>query len=69
MQNLLSQVQLGKYGAVTLYIGFLEIVEQAAALTNHLQKAATGVVVLLMLLKVLVKVVDAIGKQSYLYLG
>ena len=45
MQNLLSQVQLGKYGAVTLYIGFLEIVEQAAALTNHLQKAATGVMV------------------------
>ena len=69
MQNLLSQVQLGKYGAVTLYIGFLEIVEQAAALTNHLQKAATGVVILLVLLKVLVKVVDAIGKQSYLYLG
>ena len=69
MQNLLSQVQLGKYGAVTLYIGFLEIVEQAAALTNHLQKAATGVVILLVLLKVLVYVVDAIGKQSYLYLG
>ncbi len=69
MQNLLSQVQLGKYGTVTLYIGFLEIVEQAAALTNHLQKAATGVVILLVLLKVLVKVVDAIGKQSYLYLG
>ena len=36
MQNLLSQVQLGKYGAVTLYIGFLEIVEQAAALRDRI---------------------------------
>lgn len=66
---LLSQVQLVKNVTITLYIGFLKIIEKAATLTNHLQKAATGMMIILMLLKMLVEVVDTLGKQSYLNLG
>ena len=47
----------------------LQIVQQTAALTNHQQQAATGVVILLVHLQMLVQVVDARGQQRDLHLG
>ena len=38
-------------------------------MTNHLQKSATAVVVLLVQLQMLVQTVDAVGQNGDLYLG
>ena len=50
--NLLTDTQLGDQGTITLDVLLHEVVEKAAALTDHLVQAAAGVVVLRVLLEV-----------------
>ena len=51
--ELLSDFQLLDDGAVTIDIVLSQVVQEAATMTNHLQKAATAVVVLLVQLQML----------------
>ena len=57
-QNLLTDAQLGNDSTVTLDVLSHQIVQHLAALTDHLQQAAAGVVVLLVDLQVLGELVD-----------
>jgi len=66
---LFAQTQFSQDSTITLDVLLFEVVEQAAALTNHLEQTTTGVVILLVELEVLVEVVDALGQQSDLNLG
>ena len=66
---LLTDTESRDDGAVSLNVDRGQIVEQRAALTDHLEEAAAGVMILLVDLQVLGEVVDALGKQSDLYLG
>ena len=66
---LLSDAQLGDNGAVALDVLGHQIVQHLAALTDHLQQAAAGVVVLLVDLQVLGQLVDAGGQNGDLDLG
>ena len=54
---------------VSLDVDLDQIVEQRAALTDHLEQTATGVMVLLVDLEVLGEVVDSLSEQSDLNLG
>ena len=67
--ELLSDFQLLDDGAVTLDIVLSQVVQEAATMTNHLQKAATAVVILLVHLQMLVQGVDAVGQNGDLYFG
>ena len=67
--NLLTDTQLGDQGTIALDVLLHEVVEQAAALTDHLVQAAAGVVVLRVLLEVLGELVDALGENGDLDLG
>ena len=62
--NLLTDTQLGDQGTIALDVLLHEVVEQAAALTDHLVQAAAGVVVLRVLLEVLGELSDALGEDS-----
>ena len=53
--------------SVTLNILFLEIVEHASALTDHLQKASSGMMIFREFLKMLCQLADALGQNSDLY--
>ena len=66
--NLLTDTQLGDQGTIALDVLLHEIIEQAAALTDHLVQAAAGVVVLRVLLEVLGELSDALGEDSDLNL-
>lgn len=66
--NLLTDTQLGDQGTIALDVLLHEVVEQAAALTDHLVQAAAGVVVLRVLLEVLGELSDALGEDSDLNL-
>mgnify|MGYP000202359935 CR=1 FL=1 len=68
-QNLLTDAQLGNDSTVTLDVLSHQIVQHLAALTDHLQQATTGVVVLLVDLQVLGQLVDASGQNGDLNLG
>ena len=48
---------------------FFQIVQKTSAGTDHLQKTAAGVMVLLIDLEVLVEVIDAFGQKRNLNLG
>jgi len=67
--GLLTDAELSDNSAVTLDILLLKVCKKIAAMTNHLKQTATAVVVLGVSLKMLVKRVDAVGKDSYLNLG
>ena len=67
--RLLSQTELFDDSAVTLYIDLLEVPEQVAAVSDHLEKTAAAVVVLLVGLEMLGKSVDAVGEDCDLDLG
>ena len=67
--DLLSDAELGDDSSVTLDVVLCQVVQQTAALTDHLEQALTGVVVLLVDLQVLGELVDALGKDSDLNLG
>ncbi len=67
--NLLSDVQLLDDSAVTLDIDLLKVCEKVSSVTDHLEKSAAAVVVLVVSLEVLGESVDAIGKDRDLNLG
>lgn len=64
---LLSQAELLNDCSVTLDILLLQVSEHAAALADHLEQAATGMVVVLVLLQMLGELSDALGQDSDLY--
>ena len=67
--DLLTQAELGDQIAVAVDVLLGQVVEQAAALTDHLVQAAAGVVVLLVFPQVLGQGVDPGGEDSDLDLG
>ena len=66
---LLTDAELGDDGTIALDVLLHEVVEQAAALTDHLVQAAAGVVILRVDLEVLGELVDALGENGDLDLG
>ena len=62
--DLLADTQLGDQGTIALDILLHEIVEQAAALTDHLVQTAAGVIVLRVLLEVLGQLSDTLGEDG-----
>ncbi len=56
-------------GPVTLDVCVVQILEQAAALTYHLEQTATGMMVVLKNLQMLIEVIDAGCKNRDLNLG
>ena len=66
---LLTQVVGSDSGAITLDVLALQVVQQTAALTDHLQQTTAGVVVLLVVGQVLVQLVDAGSQNGDLNLG
>ena len=59
--NLFSNAQLGDNSAVPLDVLGHQVVQHLAALTDHFQQTAAGVVILLVDLQVLGQLVDAGG--------
>ena len=59
----------GDQGAVPLNVLLGQIVQKAAALTDHLVQAATAVVIVGMNLQVLGELIDPLGEDSHLNLG
>ena len=68
-RSLLADAQLVDQSAVTLDVLLLQVVQQTAALADHLEQATTGVVVLGIQLQVSGQVSDALGQDSDLDLG
>ena len=66
---LLSESELGNDGTVALDILLHQVVEEVLSLTNHLEKTATAVVVVGVLLQMLGEVSNSLGENSDLYLG
>lgn len=66
---LLADAQLLNDGAIPFDILLHQVIEQIAAVTNHLQKAAAGMVVLLVYLQVFGQIVDSLGENGDLDLG
>ena len=64
---LLSDAELSDDSSVTLDVLLLQVSEHVAALTNHLQQATTGMVVVLVLLQMLGELLDALGQDCDLY--
>ena len=62
--SLLADAELGDDGAVALNVLLREVVEQAAALADHLVHAETAVVVLRVLLQMLGELADALGEDG-----
>ena len=60
----LSQVQLGDDGAVPLDVHLLEVAEEVAPMSYHLQKSPAAVVILHVGSQMLGQGVDAIGQDS-----
>ena len=54
---------------VTVDVDVLEVAEQTTALTDHQEQTTTRVVVVLVLLQVLCKVLDALRQHRDLHLG
>ena len=66
--TLLSDVQLLDDCTIAVDVNLLQITEEVASVTNHLQKTAAAVVVLHVGLQVLGQAVDAVGQNSDLNL-
>ena len=66
---LLTNTQLGDEGTIALDVLLGQIVQEAAALTDHLIEAPAAVVVVDMDLQVLGELVDPLGEDSDLDLG
>jgi hypothetical protein len=67
--RLLAEAQLGDDCPVPLYVNFVEVSELPTALSDHLQEAASRVVVFTVAAQVLRKVIDPFREQSNLHLG
>jgi len=52
--------------AVAVDVGAGQVIEEPAALADHLEEAAARMVIVLMLVEMCPQVVDASGKDSYL---
>ena len=69
MIKLLADTETGDDGTVTLDVGVDEGVEKSLSLADHFQQAASGVVVVLVLLQMLGEVVDSLGENRNLHFG
>lgn len=67
--RLLTDAQFGDQSTIALDVFFGEVVQQTAALTDHLVHAEPAVVILRMLLQVLGELMDALGQNGDLDLG
>ena len=56
-----------KGSTISFDIDSLQIVKKAPSLTDHFQKSAAGMMILVICLKMLCKLFDPVGKNSYLY--
>ena len=65
---LLTDTQLSDQSAIAVDVLLLQVSQHGTALTNHLQQAAAGVVVLLVYLQVLGELLDAGGQNCNLNL-
>ena len=63
---LFSKTQRFDDGSISFDIFCFKIVEKTTTLTNHLQKTATGMVILLVHFKMFVEVVDSLRKNRTL---
>ncbi len=68
VSDLLTESEFRYDCTITLNVLLLEIVEKVAALTDHLEKTTTAVIVLVVNLKMLCELRDALCKNSDLYL-
>ncbi len=68
VQLLLSETELLNDSSVSLDVNLLKVVKKISSVTNHFEKAATAVVVLVVTLKVLGKVSYSVSKDSDLNL-
>ena len=68
-EKLLTDTESCDNGTISLDVNLLEVAEKASSLTDHHQKAASAVVILLVNLEVLGEVVDPSGEQGDLNLG
>ena len=60
MEKLTAQTQTGHDFVVALNVRLLQIIEHASSLRDHLQQAATRMIVFLVYLEMLGKFVDAL---------
>jgi len=65
--RLLAKIEIGKHLTVTLDIDFLEVVQDALALTDQHHQTATRVLVLRMLLEMTGKISDPAAEQGNLH--
>ena len=65
-EKLLTQTQLRNQRTITLDVNTLEVLKHIAALTDHQQQTAMGMVILRMGLEVVLEVLDARSPQRVL---
>lgn len=65
----MANVQLGNDLLITLLVLVLKIVEKTSAITNHLDQAVPGTMVLRVPFQVIGKLLNPFGKNSYLHIG
>jgi hypothetical protein len=66
--ELFTQAQLLDHGLIAIVRSALEVVEKLAPTGDHLEKAATGGMVLHMRLQVIGELIDAVGKEGRLHI-
>ena len=66
---LLTKTELCNDSTIPFNIVLLQISKKVSSVTNHLKKSASGMMILFVNLKMLVKVIDSLGKNSDLHLG
>jgi len=67
--NLPAQLELLGKLVVTIRVCIVEIIQETTALSDHLEQATTGAVILLVDLQVLGQLVDALGQERNLNVG
>ena len=69
IQLLLSKTELFNDSSVSLDVNLLKVVKKISSVTNHLEEAATAVVILVVALEVLGEVSNSVSKNCDLNLG
>ena len=69
LKQLLADTEAGNDSTIALDVCLDEVIEQTLSLTYHLKKAASGMVVVLVLLEMLGEVVDSLGENGDLDFG
>jgi len=67
LRRLPADAQRFYYGLITVYMFILDVIQQSAALTYHLQQTTPRMVVFFMRLEMLRQLAYPLGKQSYLH--